>query len=92
MYYSVISVIPQNDYHLLLRFETGEEKLFNMKPYLSVGIFKALQEPSVFNTAHLSFDTVAWSNGADIDPETLYEDSVLFVDESVAKAIRESIK
>jgi len=48
-----------------------------MKPYLSLGIFKALQEPSVFNTAHLSFDTVAWNNGADIDPETLYADSVL---------------
>ena len=75
MYYAVINVQPLNDYLLQLTFKTGEQKLFDMKPYLNIGIFKALKDESIFNTASISFDTVEWSNKADIDPETLYKNS-----------------
>jgi hypothetical protein len=47
-----------------------------MKPYLNTGIFKELKNEAVFKTAKISFDTVEWDNEADIDPETLYADSV----------------
>ncbi|MBM4026175.1 MAG: hypothetical protein FJ280_12330 [Planctomycetes bacterium] len=30
----------------------------------------------MFNSAHISSDTVAWSNVADLCPEVLYRDSV----------------
>ena len=57
----------------------NEVRLFDMKPYLELGIFKSLKDKSLFNTVKVSFDTIEWSNGADIDPETLYEDSLYFL-------------
>ena len=70
MYYAVTDVTPQNKYLLRLKF------FFDMKPYLETGIFKELKNESMFKTAKVSFDTVEWDNEADIDPETLYRDSV----------------
>ena len=76
MYFAVKEVIPINDYLLHLKFKNGEEKIFDMKPYLSIGIFKELKDELLFKTAKVSFDTVEWDNEADIDPETLYKESV----------------
>jgi hypothetical protein len=76
MYFAVTEVTPLENYKLRLKFKNGEEKIFNMKPYLETGIFKELKDESVFKTVKLSFDTVEWANEADIDPETLYKDSV----------------
>lgn len=77
MYLSVKEVKPLDQYKLLLTFENGELKLFDMKPYLNKGIFKELKDVSLFKSAKVNFDTVEWENDADIDPETLYEDSIL---------------
>jgi hypothetical protein len=76
MYKAVIKVIPIENYQLNLTFENGENKIFDVKPYLNLGIFKELKNPEMFNTVRVSFDTIKWQNQADIDPETLYEDSV----------------
>ena len=76
MYYAVIDVTPLNNYLLRLKFKNGEEKFFDMKPYLDTGIFKELRDETIFNTAKVSFDTVEWANEADIDPETLYHESI----------------
>jgi hypothetical protein len=75
MQWTVKQVKPTNNYILLLTFESGEQRKFDMKPYLEVGVFRALKDPSMFETAHLSFDTVEWNNKADIDPEILYKHS-----------------
>ena len=36
-----INVIPQDDYTLLLEFDNGEKKIFDVKPYLEHKAFKA---------------------------------------------------
>jgi hypothetical protein len=77
MYIGIKAVEPQKDYVLLLTFENGEQRMFDMKPYLDFGpVFKALKDPDVFKTARVSFRTVAWDNNADIDPEILYSNSI----------------
>ena len=43
-----------------------------MKPYLETGVFKELKDETIFKTVKVSFDTVEWTNEADIDPEILY--------------------
>lgn len=76
MYLSVKEVKTLNEYKLLLTFENGEVRLFDMSPYLDKGIFREIKDLYLFKSARVSFDTVEWENEADIDPETLYEDSV----------------
>jgi Protein of unknown function (DUF2442) len=75
----VIYVKPLPEYQLQLKFKNGEEKVFDMRPYLETGIFKELKDLSLFKTVRISFDTVEWANEADIDPETLYSESVTLV-------------
>jgi hypothetical protein len=77
MYPAVTQVKPLQDYILALTFINGEQKLFDMKPYLDLGIFQELKDLAVFNAVKISFDTVEWPNSADIDPETLFEGSYL---------------
>lgn len=76
MFFAVINVTPLDNYLLRLKFKNGEEKIFDMKPYLETGIFKTLKDKKIFQTVRVSFDTVEWANEADIDPETLYHEGV----------------
>jgi len=73
MYLVVKDVKPVKDYQLVLTFENGEKRKFDMKPYLETGIFRELKDTDQFNTVHLSFDTIEWNNEADLDPEDLYK-------------------
>ena len=77
MYQAVKDVKPGENYTLHLTFENGEKRLFDLRPYLEIGIFKELKDISVFNSVHVSFDTVQWNNEADLDPELLYKNSRL---------------
>lgn len=72
---SVIHVKANSNYQLELEFNTGEHKLFDMKPYLDKGVFSRLKEISVFNQAYVAFDTVCWPGNLDISPATLYDKS-----------------
>jgi hypothetical protein len=78
MYLAVKGVEPLNDYQLLLTFENGEKRIFDMKPYLDKGIFKELKDEKKFKSVRVSFDSIEWSNQADIDPEVLYEKSIAY--------------
>lgn len=78
MYLSIKDVKPLPDYKLLLTFENDEERVFDMKPYLNVGVFKQLQDVNLFNTVRVSFDTIEWDNEADLCPELLYEKSAKY--------------
>lgn len=73
MHPAVVSVECRGDYVLSIAFDNGECGLLDMKPYLNLGVFKKIQDPSVFETVYVSFDTIAWESGADLDPEFVYE-------------------
>jgi hypothetical protein len=75
MYLAVTNVKPLDNYKLLLKFENNEEKIFNMSSYLNIGKFKELKDISLFNTVKVKFDSIAWDNHLDIDPELLYKAS-----------------
>ena len=79
MYLAVKDVRPIDDYKLILTFDDDSVKLFDMKPFLEKGIFKELKDETLFKTVKVSFDSIEWLNGADVDPETLYEDSAPYL-------------
>ncbi len=65
-----------NDYSMLVRFSSGETRLFDAAPLLDVPAFKPLEDKSVFASFQLDHGIVTWNNGAiDIAPEALYEKS-----------------
>lgn len=76
MYLGVINVKPLPDYRLLVTFENQEERIFDVKPYLTLGVFSELKDTVKFREASVKFDTVEWPNGADIDPEILYSEGI----------------
>ena len=73
---AVIRVIPCDDFSLELWFNTGDHRLFDARPYLSKGVFKRLQDVSLFKQAFVALGTVCWPGNIDIAPETLYDRSV----------------
>jgi hypothetical protein len=72
----VKKVRPLDDFKLFIVFENGEERIFDVKPYLDKGIFTELRLLNKFNSAHVAGGTVQWENEADFCPDTLFEDSV----------------
>ena len=67
-----------SDYTLLLHFKNGEQRLFDMEPYLKGTIFEPLKDIDYFKKVRVTRegDTIEWSNGADVAPETLYNHSI----------------
>jgi len=72
----VISVKPLKNYMLHIEFDSKEIRLFDVKPYLNLGIFTELKNENYFNDVQTSLDSIAWKNGQDFSPETLYLKSV----------------
>ncbi|WP_297482347.1 DUF2442 domain-containing protein [Sulfurimonas sp.] len=72
---NIIDVKAQDNYEILLSFENGEKKVFDMKPYIDKVFFKQLQDKTYFKTVKPYFDSIQWANGQDLSPDTLYLDS-----------------
>jgi hypothetical protein len=74
----LIKIEPGFDYKLKLHYESGEEKLFDVSPYISGDWYGQLKDKAYFKTVHLiSHGTgIEWPNGQDIAPHELYELSV----------------
>ena len=71
----ITSVTPEQNYTLRLVFTNGEQKQFDVKPYLEKGIFGELKDASMFNTVKPYLGSIQWENGLDFCPDTLYEES-----------------
>jgi hypothetical protein len=56
-----------------MRFNDGTEKHIDVSQWFRGPVFKALKDPKFFAKFFLDGGTLAWPNGVDIAPETLYE-------------------
>jgi hypothetical protein len=72
----VKTVKPIDNYMLHIGFVNGEEKLFDVKPYLDRGIFSELKDLKMFNTVQPDGLSIEWANEASLSPDTLYIGSV----------------
>ncbi len=84
MLFDVINVQPKPDFSMIIEFENGEQRYFDMKPYINEKPWFALTEGNRFLKAFILNGTVAWPDNIDIDPETLYEYSVNLDKQAVA--------
>ena len=72
-----IEVKPLEDYKLLVTFENGEKKVYDVKPLIRGDWFGKLNDMNVFNTVHIGGISVEWEEGQDVCPDDLYYNSVL---------------
>jgi len=71
----VRSVKPQDNYCLLLTFDNGEKRIFDLKPYLGRPVFTKLKSESLFKTVRIVSGSVEWQGEIDLSYDTLYLES-----------------
>jgi hypothetical protein len=63
----------RGDHRIRLTFSDGSQKTVDFRGWLTGPVFEPLRDESYFRRFFIGGGTVAWPNGADIAPETLYE-------------------
>jgi hypothetical protein len=71
----VKNVKPKLDFTLEIEFSNCEIKIFDVKPYLNIGIFRELNDYNKFRKVKPFLNSIQWSGGQDLCPDTLYLDS-----------------
>jgi Protein of unknown function (DUF2442) len=76
---NVIEISYQRDYVFKIVFDDGTNGEMDFSEYIAKwDIFKPLSDLNLFTKAMIDGGTIAWANGADIAPETLYEKLSIF--------------
>ncbi len=69
---SVVSVVSLEPYVVRVSFADGEIRDVDIEPLLNGLVFAALRERNEFDRVDVDEQTVAWANGADLDPDVIY--------------------
>ena len=72
---TVIQVEPLPRYRLLLAFDNGERKMFDVTPLIQGEWYGKLKDMSYFNRVEADGFTVVWPDGQDLCPDDLYYNS-----------------
>jgi Protein of unknown function (DUF2442) len=59
---------------LLLRFDNGEQRRMDLSPYLAYPVFERNRDS--FALVQTDHGTVCWPGGIDLDPDSVYLESV----------------
>ncbi|HEX6383380.1 MAG TPA: DUF2442 domain-containing protein [Anaerolineae bacterium] len=72
--YRVITFEIIGPYTLRVEFDDGTAQVIDFRPVLEGALYGPLQDKSVFEQVEIDPEvhTLVWPNGADFDPETLY--------------------
>lgn len=67
----VVAVTSLDQHALLVRFNNGEQRQLDVRPYLALGVFERLREPAFFALAQPDHGAVSWPGGIDLDPDSV---------------------
>ena len=71
-----IEVTALEDFLLYIKFQNGEEKIYDMKEMLKFDYYKNLRDKENFKRVKVYGITLKWSTGEDIAPEKIYFNSI----------------
>jgi len=69
----VIKAEYQGGHRIRVTFDDDSQKTIDFRQWLKGPVFAPLKDTNYFRRFFLDGWTIAWPNGADIAPETLYE-------------------
>lgn len=73
----VINAEYLNEYKIKITFDNGEKRIADCLKWLNGEVFEPLKDKAYFQKFFVDGWSISWPNGADIAPETLYEESEL---------------
>lgn len=65
---SIVNVIPNNDYTLLIELEHGNKILFNMQRLIKTILYSSLKDIECFKNIKVEDKTILWRNVDDSKP------------------------
>ena len=65
----------ESNYTLLLTFENGEQRRFDVKPYLSTTVFAPLQDYDFFRQVRIVYGSLEWPGERDMGSDSVYAES-----------------
>ncbi len=69
----IVKAMPLKKFNVLLEFADGTTKEVDLEPFLHGPIFAPVRDDlDFFRNLSIVGGTIAWPNGADIDPDVLY--------------------
>ena len=70
------SIIPTDNFELLITFNNGEYRKFDVKDLFQYPMYKPLENIGFFKQVKLDHMCVYWNDEIDICPDTLYNMSI----------------
>jgi hypothetical protein len=65
--------MPLDGFKALVTFDNDSQKEIELEPFLHGPVFEPIRNnPAMFRSMKIAGGTIAWDNGADIDPDVLY--------------------
>jgi hypothetical protein len=71
----VVAAEPHDDYTLTLTFESGEKRLFDMRPRLDTEVFRPLKNLDIFYRVKVVYGSLEWPGERDLAYDMLYAKS-----------------
>lgn len=69
---TAINVTPMENFNLLIQFDNGERKIYDVQPHICGNWYGMLGDKDYFKTVQTDGYTVAWQEGQDLCPDDLY--------------------
>jgi len=87
---TIVDVVPNNDFTLILSFDNGEKRIFDVAPLIEKGtVFETFSDLENFKRVYIDEEhcvawdinpeidsNVVWNNKVDLCPDACYVDSV----------------
>ena len=76
--HKIVSVAPDDDFTLVLTFDNGEKRRYDMKPSIEDGtVFKTLMDESVFRRVYLDeYGAVSWNIDPSVDSRKVWNNKI----------------
>lgn len=84
----VVKVTALEGCKLRLVFSNGEQRIFDVSPYLGYPAYRKLANKGYFALVHSDHGTVVWPDDIDFCPDTLYVESVKEEQEEYGKGAK----